>query len=226
MKLIVKEGIYSRNSPKNTMDSILLTLKNDSIDGIYITVQITQDGVIVVCPDTNIIPKPINKIPYKELLKYNIGTKVKKHRILTLEEVLEKISTYSKMLVIELVTCDNNLLLIGALIKLTSEYPNVDVYLKTNEKEEMLYLQEIANNCKVGTTFFESNDFLENLDFYSIDYSKVNLDVILKSFNNRSIIMIENMNIIETSEQLKKSNDRIYLIVDNQQELIKIFNMI
>ena len=229
MKLILKDGIHSKNSPKNTMDSIILTLNNNNIDGINITVQMTMDGIIVVYPTSIIMCSNINKIPYNELIKYNVGSKIKKHRILTLEEVLEKFSGSSKKLIIELNNCSDNLSLVKSVIELTSRYSNSNIYLKTSIKENILYLKELANTCNIGATILDSDNYFWNLDldFYSINYSDINSDLVLKQLNSNKIIMLENINIKERLELLRSKldnySDNIYLITDNQKEIVEYF---
>ena len=232
MKLIIKDGIYSRNSPKNTIDSIMFVLNNPNVDGISITIQMTQDGILVVYPDNTIMCKNINKILYKQLLKYNIGTRIKKQSILKLEEVLKIMNGTNKKLLIELVNCDNNLRLVESIIELTSRYPNIDIYLNACVKENVLYLKEIANSCRIGATIIDSSDYFWNLDldFYIIDRYDVDLNYINDTLNNNQIIMYKNM---DTPNQLEfiennfqKYIDNIYIITNYHSKISKYLNNI
>lgn len=230
MKLIIKEGICSRNSPKNTMDSIMLALNNPNVDGISITIQMTQDGILVVYPDNTIMCKNINKIPYKQLIKYNIGTRIKKQSILKLEEVLRIMNGTNKKLLIELVDCDNNLKLVESVIALTSKYSDIDVYLNTCVKEEAIYLKEIANNCRIGATIIDSSDYFWNLDldFYIIGDINVDFKNIREALSNNQIIMYKNMDIfsklkfIDTS--FNKHINNIYIITEYSINISKYLN--
>ena len=66
---------------------------------------------------------------------------IKKHSILKLEDVLQKMDGSSKKLLIELVNCENNLQLVESVITLASKYPDIDIYLNTCVKEDILYLK-------------------------------------------------------------------------------------
>lgn len=222
MKLIIKDGVCSKNSPKNTMDSINLALKTECIEGISITARLTADGTIIVYSDNTIMCNNINKIPYNELLKYNIGTKIRKNRILTLEEVLKTCINSSKKIIIELVNCDNNLLLVESLVELTNKYPNANIYLKTDVKEIIIYLKEIANNCKIGAIInnYDNYFWMLDLDFYVINCSKINSNFISKKVNNK-IMMFEKINVKDYFKYSRNNYDNSYLVIDNLKEIIK-----
>lgn len=230
MKLIIKEGIYSRNSPKNTMDAIILAVNNPNIDGISITIQMTQDGILVVYPDNTIMHKNINKIPYKQLTKYNVGTRIKKHSILKLEDVLQKMDGSSKKLLIELVNCDNNLQLVESVITLASKYPDIDIYLNTCVKEDILYLKEIANTCRIGATIKDSSNYFWNLDldFYIIDEANIDSSYIHHMLDNNRIIMYKSMDTVKqlsfVENNFQKYIDNIYIITNHHSKIIKYLN--
>lgn len=223
MKLIIKDGVSSKNSPKNTMDSINLALKTKCIEGISITVRLTQDGTIIVYSDSIIMCNNINKIPYKELLKYNVGTKIRKNRILTLEEVLENCLRLSKKIVIKLVNCDNNLLLVESLIELVNRYSTENIYLKTDVKEIIIYLKELANPCKIGAIINNYDNYFWDLDldFYEINCSKVNMSLISKKFSNKTI-MFEKIDIKDYFKHARNNFDNSYLVIDNLNEIVKL----
>lgn len=225
MNLILKNGICSKNSPINTIDSMMLTLKRKDISGVNITVQMTSDGILVVYTNNRIFNHEINEITYKELIRFNIGTRIRKNRVLTLKEVLELFNGSFKKIVISLPDYkDKNQKLVEALLDVTNNYPNIDIYIKSFIKEDILYLRDIVNNCRLGAIVNDNDSYFWNLnlDFYSIGCSNVDYDLILKQLKNDNTIMFEDFKDrdIEMINRISNYSDNIYVIMDSVNQFV------
>ena len=120
--LIAHRGVCEKGK-ENTKSAIKDALTKEYISGIEIDVRLTKDKKIVLCHDITINRTSngtglISKMTLKELKKYNFGTKTKKEKIPTLNEIL-KIET-NKIILIEII-----------LEKLKNKYPNLKCGLLT-----------------------------------------------------------------------------------------------
>lgn len=198
----------------------MLSLKRKDISGITITVHMTLDGVLVVYAKDNIFNRKINQTTYQELLKYNIGTRIRKCKILTLKEVLDLFDGSSKKIIIDLADYqDRNQKLVESLLDLVSNYSNTNIYIKSVVKENVLYLRDIVNYCKLGATISNTDSYFWNLDldFYSICYSKVDSNLIMKQLENNKIIMFEDIKDgnMEILNRMINHTDNLYIITDS-----------
>jgi len=102
--VIAHRGLISPDIKENTLESFLNAVRN-GYDGIELDIRHTKDKKIVVLHDALINRTSngagfIGNLNYKDLKKYNFGTKKYSAKIPLLKEVLENIN--NKILVIEL----------------------------------------------------------------------------------------------------------------------------
>lgn len=94
MKIITEGGISSKNSPIYTIDSFKLANKNNKVDGIKIDIYLTKDNKIIllneeVIKKTGIDVQFICEHTFSYLENLNIGTKVKRNKIISIDELLK-----------------------------------------------------------------------------------------------------------------------------------------
>lgn len=94
MELIAHRGLHNEKIKENTILAFDNAIKNN-YSGLELDIRKTSDNEIVVIHDSTIDRTSngkgfINKITYKELKKYNFGTKDKRQKIPTLNEVIKK----------------------------------------------------------------------------------------------------------------------------------------
>ena len=94
MELIAHRGLHNEKIKENTILAFDNAMKNN-YSGLELDIRKTSDNEIVVIHDSTIDRTSngkgfINKITYKELKKYNFGTKDKRQKIPTLNEVIKK----------------------------------------------------------------------------------------------------------------------------------------
>ena len=123
MQLIAHRGLTTKDIKENTINSFKNAIKN-GYDGIELDVRLTKDKKIVVIHN-NLINKTsngvgsVNDYTYKELLKYNFGSKKVPSKIPLLESVLKRIK--NKIIVIEL----KEKIELDMLEKILDKYPNI-----------------------------------------------------------------------------------------------------
>ena len=94
MELIAHRGLHNEKIKENTILAFDNAIKNN-YSGLELDIRKTSDSKIVVIHDSTIDRTSngkgfINKITYKDLKKYNFGTKDKRQKIPTLNEVIKK----------------------------------------------------------------------------------------------------------------------------------------
>ncbi len=227
MKLIIKEGLYTKNSPANSSDAIKLALNTSYIDGVFITIQKTKDNVIVVYPSEDVNNIPINSMTYSELALFNIESGVKRIEILTLNQVLKLYEGILKKLVIDVPDYgQNNQVLINSIINIINNYPNVDIYLKLIPGQLDFINRQL--NAKIGIGISEHDSSLWNLDvdFYAVSIPNVSetdkSDILVKLKENK-IIMLENIMNLAQYQYLQdniSNYDSLIYVVTNQLSII------
>ena len=175
MHLIAHRGLTNNNIRENTLKAFKNAL-NNNYDGIELDLRKTKDNIIVVLHDKYINRTSngvgnINKITYKEVLKYNFGTKTNKSKIPTLKEVIKNISNTN--IFIELKENIDK-----------EELNNILKLNKTNKYYIMSFNKKYIDNL-MG---IEYNLGLINYVFNSmIDYSNYKFILILEDLFNKDI---------------------------------------
>lgn len=175
MDLIAHRGLTNENIKENTLKAFKNAI-NNNYNGIELDIRKTKDNVIVVIHDKYINRTSggignINNLTYKNVLKYNFGTKKNKSKIPTLKEVIK---------------CINN--------------TNIFIELKEEiNKEELENILKLNNSNKYYIMSFnkeyidnllgiEYNLGLINYVFNSfIDYSNYNFVLVLEDLFNKDI---------------------------------------
>ena len=223
MKLIARSRYHTKNTPKDTYDSLLLAIHTDYIDGVEVNLQITKDNVIVVYQTESMYNHPnhtISNLTYKELQEYNLGSKVSQHSILTLEKTLELFNGATKMLILNLNNQgENNSNFVQAVLDLVNNYPNDNIYIKSPCKEIILEMRENIQKAKLGAVIMSLEPYFWNLnlDFYSISIQKTKVTecskYIQKQLETNHFVMLED--IVDFSIYNDIRNSLGETIVDN-----------
>lgn len=203
MKLIAHRGLTNEYIKENTIEAFINAL-NNSYDGIELDIRLTKDKKIVVLHDklinrTSNGSGNINNLNYKDLLKYNFGTKKCKSKIPLLSEVIKKIN--NKIIIIELKEKINKHDLENILNKNTTN----DYYICSFNKEYIDNIKEIKYKKGLINYVFNSNINIKDYDFVLIletlfnknlyDYlNNINIEPILYGILNN--INIKNKDII------------------------------
>ena len=202
MYFIAEGGIATKNTLVNTKGAVSLSLNVSYIDGISLNVAYTKDEVFVIADRNSLMFTTqgsgyLQYNTYNDLLHYNVGTKVLNARVVTLKEVLEVYKETNKLLVLNLdYQGDRTAQYTYQLLDLISEYPNVNIYLKSFNEEILNILKSSNTKARIGIIINDDNiDRLdENFDFYVINSYLVDSELIVKKINNDRVVMTELIN--------------------------------
>ena len=234
MYFIADGGISTKNTLVNTKGAISLSLNTSYISGISLNVAYTKDDVFIIVDREALMFTTkgagyIENNTYNDLLHFNIGTKVLNARVVTLKEVLDIYNNSNKMLILNLdYQGEKTSKYTYQLLSLISNYPNINIYLKSFNQEILSILKNSNTKARIGIIINDNN--LEKLnneyDFYVINSFLVNKDIITRIVNNNKLIMTE---LINTSGELinyyyRYGNyilNNLYIISDNTSSLNK-----
>ena len=188
MQLIAHRGLTNEYIKENTLEAFLNAVSN-GYEGIELDVRLTKDNKIVILHDklinrTSNGKGNINNFTYKELSKYNFGTKETKSKLPLLSTVIEKIN--NKIIIIELKEKIKLKDLENILIKnITNEY-----YICSFNKEYIDNIKDIKHKKGLINYIFNSNVNMKNYDFILVLESLFNKDIYyyLKENNIEPII--------------------------------------
>jgi len=218
MKIITEGGISSKNSPIYTIDSFKLANKNNKVDGIKIDIYLTKDNKIIllneeVMKKTGIDVQFICEHTFSYLENLNIGTKVKRNKIISIDELLK---TYKhKYIVVNIKENQyRNDILVKTLFKYVNNNTNIEWFLMSNSSKivNLLYSQE--TNAKIGKIVNNYKDTTYSFDFYSTNIENINLFPDKKD----SIIVINDVNTQNDLIQLfkyKNNFNNLFAITNN-----------
>ena len=240
MYLIADGGISTKNTLVNTKGAISLSINTSYISGISLNVAYTKDEVFIIADRDSLMFTTkgsgyIENNTYNDLLHFNVGTKVLNARVVTLKEVLDIYSNTDKMLVLNL---DYQGLRTKQytyqLLSLISNYPNINIYLKSFDKEIISILKQSNTKARIGIIINDDNiyEFNNDYDFYVVNSYLIDKNNIISKINNNKLIMTE---LINNSSDLINAYYRysdfilnnLYIISDNTSSLnkeIKLLN--
>ncbi len=216
MNFIAQGGIGCKNVPQNTREAFGLALNTNYIEGIAIDLYMTADEQIVLACQKQLdgisnSKGLISNHTLSDLKKVNFGSKIKRHDIFTLEELLILLQDSLKMLVINLVDQNEptkNQILVEKAMQSINKYPNVNTYLKSSNMDIVQHLNTLKTHSKIGITIVKDNEELHQypLDFYSICSDCVSYDFIRKGIENHRTIMLEK---VATTDELDQIHEKL-----------------
>lgn len=175
MKIISHRG--SGNKYKsNTKEAIFESLNTDYIDGVEFDVRITKDKKIVIIHDFIIDFVSdgsgfVKNMKYKQLIKYNFGTKEYPSKIATLDEVLSLIHS-DKIILIELKEeSDEFNEFVDIVYKIISKY-SLNIYVASFNYELIKYFKTKYNKCGliIGNGL-NTKKLYNHFDFNMVSYN-------------------------------------------------------
>ncbi len=230
MKYIINGGISTTTIPSYTRDAILLAIQDESLAGVALNIFLTSDNEVVAYQTDTVDhgKEKISDLTLYNLQRRNFGESVRNHPILKLKEALDIFEKTSKMLILSLNIKECPISFLKKVLEITKNYPNIDIYIKTANKETINYLQNSCRRQRVGVIIEETNQEMwdEDLDFFSINEPSCNYERIKEKINANKRIMLENLNTQERFEhaynELKDIPDNIYVITDTSTSLANI----
>lgn len=239
MYLIADGGISTKNTLVNTKGAISLSINTNYIDGISLNVAYTKDEVFIIADRDSLMFTTqgsgyLEKNTYNDLLHFNIGTKVLNARVVTLKEVLDIYSNSNKKLILNLdYQGTRTRQYTYQLLDLISNYPSINIYLKSFDEEILTILKEANTKAKIGVIINDDNlEEIDNLyDFYVFNSYLISKDIFIEKINSNHEVMTE---LINTGGELINYYYRygeyilnnLYIISDNVSSIIKEINLI
>jgi len=203
MKIISHRGNGFKYKP-NTKEAILYSLNIDYVDGIEFDVRITKDKKIVIIHDPiiNFVSNGrgiVKNMKYKELLKYNFGTKEIPSKITLLDELLSLINN-KKIILIEIKEeMDDYKEIVDIVYKIISKY-NLNIYIASFNYELIKYFKTKYNKCGLIIGLgLNTKKLYNHFDFNIVSYNYRNrvdkketfiwtINEVKKDINNYNII--------------------------------------
>lgn len=239
MYFIADGGLSTKNTLVNTKGAISLSVSNNLISGISLNVAYTKDEVFVIVDRDSLMFTTngsgyLEKNTYNDLLHFNVGTKVLNAKVVTLKEVLDIYSKSNKKLILNLdyqgVRTNEYTY---KLLDLISNYPNIDIYLKSFDEEIISILKNSNTKAKIGIIINDNNlDEINNIyDFYVFNSYLINKDTYIEKINLNREVMTD---LINTGGELinfyykygEYTINNLYIISDNTLSLMKDVNLI
>jgi len=202
MDLIAHRGLTNDYIKENTMEAYLNAIKNN-YSGIELDIRKTKDNKIVCLHDKFINRTSngvgnINNLTYRELLKYNFGSKKVKSKIPLLSDVVKSIN--NKIIIIELKEKIN----IDELENILKSNDSNDYYICSFNNKHIENIKNIKYKIGIINYIFNSGlnknkyDFILILeDFFNEDIynylNKLGIEPIIYNISNN--IKIKNIKI-------------------------------
>ena len=217
MKLIADGGAITKNVTANSKDAIILGLNTPYVDGFKLQLYLTKDNYIVSLSKEahqkmdemlNVSQKTL-----KEILHYNIGTKIQKQQIITLPQILTIFKNYNKDLVLELTDQQNkNALFVDLVLTYIRPYASLSIYLESKNKEIISYLKASKTNQSIGAivTNNSKSNWNEEVDFYDIEIPLLAQFDIREKVRQNKLIMIDQINKQETFDLVYQEYQDIF----------------
>lgn len=205
MQLIAHRGLYNDTIGENTYEAFNNAIKK-GYSGIELDIRTTKDNKIVIIHDALINRTSngkglVKNKPYKELLKYNFGTKKVNSKIPLLEDIIKKLS--NTIIFIELKTDINK----DELIKILDKNKTNTYYIMSFNKNYIDNLKGIKYKRGLINYIFNTTINYTDYDFYLIleDLFNENIYYELKKNNIEIIIygILKNIN-LKNKELLNK----------------------
>ena len=215
--LIAHRGVNNKNYKENTKLAIRDSLLKDYVKGIEFDVRMTKDGKIVVIHDSTINRTSdgfgfVKNMTYKNLRKYNFGTKENPCKISTLKEII-KICPKDKIILIEIKQDKESTLFVERFYKEISKYLFKNIYIMSFNEDIINQIKNAYPNLKCGiliSKIINSSHLNDNYDFlalssYSIDKLKdYKKPIFVWALNNKKKYL----------ELKKNMSDNTFYIVD------------
>ncbi len=218
--LISHRGNNDHSYQENTIGAVLSSLKEDYIKGVEIDVQITKDKKLVVNHDYTIHRVSdgygiIRNMTLKELKQFNFGNKYHSSKIVTLNEMLNKIKS-NKLIIIDIKSYFLDYREVANLVlKVVKKYKHLNIWLTSasNKLTEYLINHNYLFNIGLSIPIIPSE---MDIDEYDIRYNGffINYNFFQSLTTNKTLFFwtVNKKEFFQT--HLKNITDKMYFITD------------
>jgi len=233
MDYIIKNGVGSKNTALNTETAISLALQNPDLLGVSLNLYMTKDHHIVIS-DTNIVKgSPNSKIQdftLEELRIHNVGTRVSREEIMTLESVLSNFKDCKKVLIFTMgdVGSDNKIF-VETVANIVNQYSNRNLYIKSSSREIVLYLRDLVKFAQVGAVLLNEDTYFlqQNMDFYCLSGPSLCPYWSKQKSEEGVLLMVESIenegDAVSMIHEVHSFVNKMYMIIDNTSTFQTIY---
>lgn len=231
MKIASYGGLCSKHALRNSLEALLMADTNPDIDGLIIDVRLTKDNEVVIISEERIDSISngkgyVSEMCLEELRKYRFSSRIKKMQIVTLKELLPKLSNNTLFIINVISNKQDELLVAEHVTILINKYPELKIVLKSKSPKTINILKNFTNR-RVGIYIDQNNnvdDFMQNMELYSIDKKLINknefIDDIFKNGNFLIIGLIDNIGELNyIKKRLTYNIDNVYISSNKPLEL-------
>lgn len=232
MNYIIQNGLGSKNTILDTERAISLALSAKDLSGVSLQLEMTKDNVIVVACEPFLKNHPkvfIRDLTLQELQHYNLGNRVRKEAVLTLQELLKHFENNPKEFIFTLPDQqERNTIFVDHIFEEIKAYPQLSIFLKSSVKELVLSMKEKKSMAKIGAIILDTSPYFWNLDldFYCFVEPELYVSHCMKKIENHRFMMVES-----TSEgsatfmisQFSNYLNQIFLIFSDQSNFTSIY---
>lgn len=233
MDYIIKNGMDSKNTALNTEKSISLALHNPELLGVSLNLYMTKDHRIVIS-DTNMVEgSPNYKIKdytLEELRVHNIGTRVNREEIMTLENVLSDFKGSDKVFVFTMNDeGGDNKIFVETVANIVNNYPNSNFYIKSPSAEIVLYLRDLVRFASVGAVLVNQDTYFlkQDLDFYCLAGPSLCPFWSKQKSEEGVLLMVESIDdeedAVSTIHEVQSFLNKMYMIIDDSNAFKTIY---
>ena len=233
MDYIIKNGVGSKNTALNTEKSISLALNNPELLGVSLNLYMTKDNYIVIS-DTDMINSSldyeIRNFTLEELRRHNIGTRVNREDIMTLESVLKDFHDSEKVFIFTMNDMGvDNKKFVEVVASIVNHYPNNNLYIKSPSREIVLYLRDFIQFAYVGAVLLNEDTYFlkQNLDFYCLSGPRLCPYWSKQKQEEGILLMVESIedeqDAVTTIHEVQSFLNKMYMIIDNSNTFKTIY---
>ncbi len=218
MQFIIQGGLDTKWIKKNTLDAVLLALKNKNVEGFMIPIGLTKDNQVVMqaLEDTQ-------NYDYQTLQYMNTGSKLAKCHTQPLSCILDECNNMKKMILLDDLDKNNGNIVFKDTIDITKHYQNIPIYLFSHQANDVLSLEKKDSKLECGVCVSPKDIYLMNIncDFYVFDYSVVREKYVMGLIKEGKKVFISEISSKEMLNDLKVrlkeviDSPLLYFIVDN-----------
>lgn len=224
MKYIIKNGLATKHMVSSCIDSIMLTISSDKINGMETNIYFTKDKKLVIATSEQVKQisnsNTLENYTYNDILKYNFGSKVKANTLLTFNEVLDLFKNSSKILLVNILDhlLENNEFM-RLFINTIYNYPTTNLYIRGSSVKILETVNRLPIKALVGIEV--NKNCLDNIEkpfnFYCLDINIVNNKILLRVLDENKAVFIDNSNGVNEFNDIESTimdKNNVYIITD------------
>ncbi|MGN1000883.1 MAG: hypothetical protein ACI4OG_02990 [Bacilli bacterium] len=170
-----------------------------------------------------ISPQYINENNLKDIKKLNIGSKIKKSSIITIEEFIKNHNCNNIVVININDSKDKNCIIVDKILEILHNN-TINAFITSNSQDIIELLLEKDTNAKIGIYVLDNSKWRYSFDFYIVPKENINIDEMERKILNGQKIFIDEINSKKDFIELKNNIPNLInkcLIISRIPTLIK-----